>query len=335
MKILLATPEPPASDYGNSVTARRWAGIFRDLGHEVRVCLGHTDGEYDALVALHAGRSADVIRRFAAQRPGAPVVIGLTGTDLYPDFATSGVDPAVLDMADRFVALQSHGVRQLPPRLRPRARVITQSLSTVEARPSRMDCFEVAFLAHVRPVKDPLLPAQAVRLLPADSRIVLTHAGGARDEESERAVAAEAAENPRYHWLGALPRTEALGVLARSRLLVLASQHEGGANVVTEALALGVPVISTRIPGSTGLLGDDYPGYFPVGDAEALAAALYAVEQNRDGFHDVLKERCGALRHLAEPDRERNAWSELWSGLRAEARALHPSPTAPGRRGQQ
>ena len=96
-----------------------------------------------------------------------------------------------------------------------------------------------------------------------------------------------------------------------------------------------MPVVSTRIPGSTGLLGDDYPGYFPVGDADALAAVLYAAEQNRDGFYDLLKERCGALRHLAEPDRERNAWSELWSGLRAGPPAGHPAPTAPVRRGQQ
>lgn len=330
MRILMATPEPPASDYGNSVTARRWADIFRDLGHEVHVSLGHADGDYDALVALHAVRSAEVIRRFSAERPGAPVVIGLTGTDLYPDFAASGVDPAVLERADRFVTLQSHGVRQLPPRLRSRARVITQSMPLVDPEPPRTDCFELAFLAHVRPVKDPLLPARAVRLLPADSRIVLTHAGGARDADSERAVAAEAAQNPRYRWLGALPRTAALAVLARSRLLVLASRHEGGANVVTEALALGVPVISTRIPGSTGLLGDDYAGYFPIGDARALAALLYAAEHNRDGFYDLLRERCHALRHLAEPGRERNAWSELWAELPA-----HPSPTAPATGGQQ
>jgi len=331
MKILMASPEPPASDYGNGVTARRWAEILRELGHDVRISLGHDGGDYDALVALHAGRSADCIRRFAAERPAAPVVIGLTGTDLYPDFATSGVDPAVLDLATRFVTLQSHGVRQLPLALRPRARVITQSLPGFTGAPPRTDCFEVAFLAHVRPVKDPLLPATAVRLLPADSRITLTHAGGARDEESLRAVAAEAAGNPRYQWLGALPRAEALAVLARSRLLVLASRHEGGANVVTEALALGVPVVSTRIPGSTGLLGEDYPGYFPVGDADALAVVLDAAEHNRDGLYDRLRNHCGTLRHLAEPDREKDAWAELWAELSTD----RPTPTGLARRGNQ
>jgi putative glycosyltransferase (TIGR04348 family) len=330
MKIHMVSPEPPASDYGNGVTARRWAAMLRELGHDVHISLSHQDGGYDALVALHAGRSAESVRRFAAAHPGAPIVIGLTGTDLYPDFATSGVDPAVLELATRFVTLQSHGVQQLPPRLRPRARVITQSLPPVAAAEPRDGCFEVAFLAHVRPVKDPLLPARAVRLLPAGSRIVLTHAGGTRDEESRRAVAAEAAENPRYRWLGPLPRAEALAVLARSRLLVLSSRHEGGANVVTEALALGVPVVSTHIPGSTGLLGDDYPGYFPVGDAGALAAALHAAERNLDGFHDRLKKHCDALRFLAEPEREKHAWAELWAELRDE----RPSPLERVRREQ-
>jgi glycosyltransferase involved in cell wall biosynthesis len=78
----------------------------------------------------------------------------------------------------------------------------------------------------------------------------------------------------RYGWRGAVPRTEALAVLARSRLLALTSLQEGGANVVSEALAAGVPIVSSAIPGSIGLLGADYPGYFPVGDTEALATVL-------------------------------------------------------------
>ena len=49
---------------------------------------------------------------------------------------------------------------------------------------------------------------------------------------------------------------------------------EGGANVVSEAIAVGVPVVGVAHPGSVGLLGEDYPGYFPVGDTEGLAALL-------------------------------------------------------------
>jgi len=96
---------------------------------------------------------------------------------------------------------------------------------------------------------------------------------------------------------------------------VLTSHDEGGANVVSEAIAAGVPVLSSDIPGSRGLLGDDYPGYFPVGDTEALADALLAAETDRDGFHQRLQQKCEDLHELVDPHRERAAWSTLLTEL--------------------
>lgn len=313
--ILLVTPALPDTNQGNGVTARRWADILRGLGHPVRVSTGHVGGDHAALVALHAGRSAEAVRRFHAEHPHAPVVLALTGTDLYPDLAATGVDPAVLDLATRLVVLQREGLAQLDPRTRARARVIVQSVPPVAPRPPRPDCFEVAMLAHVRPVKDPLLLAAAVRRLPARSAVRVTHLGDARDPDLAARVAAESAVNPRYDWLGPTPRDEALGVLARSRLLVLTSVHEGGANVVSEALAAGTPVLSSAIPGSVGLLGRDYPGYFPVGDAAALARLLDAAERDAGGYYRTLREHCAALRPLVDPAGERRAWADLLTEL--------------------
>ena len=54
----------------------------------------------------------------------------------------------------------------------------------------------------------------------------MTHIGSALSEEAEAQARAEAASNPRYCWLGELPRWKALRLLARSRLLVLTS-HMG------------------------------------------------------------------------------------------------------------
>ncbi|MBV9450026.1 MAG: TIGR04348 family glycosyltransferase [Streptosporangiaceae bacterium] len=319
--ILVVTPTPPDSPNGNGVTARRWAGILRDLGYRAELAREYRSGDYDLLVALHAVKSAAAVRAFHADHPAAPVVIALTGTDLYPDLETTGVDPAVLALADRLVVLQPNGAEQVPAQMRDRVRVIYQALTipagSAAHAPPDPDCFEVAFLAHLRPVKDPLLLAAAMRHLPASSRIRVTHAGEARDpalaSEAKAASDSSAAEG-RYHWVGPLPRDEALRVLARSRLLAVTSAHEGGANVVTEAIALGVPVISSRIPGSTGLLGADYPGYFRPGDSADLARVLLAAEQDRE-FYQSLCERCAALRDLADPARERAAWAALLSEL--------------------
>ncbi|HEX6468215.1 MAG TPA: selenoneine biosynthesis selenosugar synthase SenB [Streptosporangiaceae bacterium] len=321
--ILIVTPAPVDSDQGNGVTARRWAGILGELGWPVEMRNDYAGGDYAALIALHARRSAPAVRAFHADHPDAPIVIAMTGTDLYPDLDATGVDPGVLARAARLVVLQPHGLRQLGPELARRTHVITQSVPPIPPRAARRDRFEVAFLAHVRAVKDPLLPAAAVRLLPQASRVRVVHVGAARDEALAARAAAESAANPRYDWLGPVPRADALAVLARSRVMVLTSSHEGGANVVSEALAAGVPVISSAIPGSIGLLGDDYPGYFPPGDAAALADLLSAVERDRDGIHRELRERCLALRPLVDPAREKAAFADLLRalGLPAAGRA--------------
>ncbi|WP_414939651.1 selenoneine biosynthesis selenosugar synthase SenB [Amycolatopsis sp. cmx-11-51] len=311
MRILVAGPVPEASDYGNGVTARRWAHLLRDLGHDVRVVQDYEGGQYDLLVALHARKSEAAIRAFAAEHPDAPIVIALTGTDLYPDLVTGGVDLKLLERAVRIVVLQPQGLLQVPLALRGRTKVITQSMPPISGEAPSEDRFEIAFLAHARPVKDPLRLSEAVRKLPSSSRITVTHVGGVREDDIGGRLRAESMENPRYSWLGPLPRPEALAVLARSRLLVLTSLHEGGANVVTEALAAGVPIVSTRIPGSVGLLGEDYAGYFPVGDTDALAAVLDAVEHDRDGLYTQLRWQCAACRASVDPERETESWERL------------------------
>jgi putative glycosyltransferase (TIGR04348 family) len=309
--ILVVTPVATDSARGNGVTARRWAGILRELGHPVEISSGYRRGDFAALLALHARKSADAIRAFHADHPAAPIVIALTGTDLYPDLDAAGVDPGVLALARRLIVLQPYGRSRLGPELAARTDVIVQSVPPIPSRPPRADRFEVAFLAHIRPVKDPLRLAAAARKLPDDSRVRIVHLGESRDQALAADVAAESADNPRYAWLGPVPRLEALAVLAGSSLLALTSLHEGGANVVSEALAAGVPIISSAIPGSVGLLGEDYPGYFPPGDTDALARLLYSAERDRDGLYRALRERCASLRPSVAPAREKAAFAEL------------------------
>lgn len=317
MRILLVTPAPPGSRTGNRVTAERWAEILLDLGHQVTLAEDATaavDGGEEApdlLVALHAKKSAAAIEEFQRRAPKCPVVTVLTGTDLYGDIRSDPTMRRSMEAARFLIALQPKGMERLPKDLRGNVRVIVQSARVpTETLEPLADRFEVAVSGHLREVKDPFRTLEAAALLPASSRIHITHLGGALARQMATRARAETAENPRYTWLGEMPREEALRIVSRCRVLSLTSKMEGGANVVCEAIALGVPVISSRIDGTIGLLGEDYPGYFPVGDTVALAALLSRAETEPE-FYGELADHCRRLQPLVDPVRERKAWNDL------------------------
>ena len=120
--------------------------------------------------------------------------------------------------------------------------------------------------------------------------------------------------NPRYRWLGEVPVWRVREVLARSRLFVISSRMEGGANALGEAIVSGLPVLASRIPGSIGVLGDDYPGYFEVGGTQQLASLMLKCERD-PGFLAEITSRCRELIPLFDPERERAAWVSLINEL--------------------
>jgi putative glycosyltransferase (TIGR04348 family) len=311
LRILIVTPAPARSRSGNRVTALRWARILRELGHRAEVRQTYAAQRADLLVALHARKSYPAIELWYRLRPDQPLVVALTGTDVYGDVRSSPRARQSLDWATRLIVLQPLAVRELPARHRAKARVIYQSVPPPVRRTAQgLDAFDVAVLGHLRPVKDPFRAARALRLLPDSSPIRVLHAGLALTPAMARRARSEMRRNPRYCWLGELPRAKALRVLTQSRLLVVSSRMEGGANVVSEAIAVGTPVLSSRIPGSVGLLGPDYPGYFEVGDTAGLAKLLHRAETDAP-FYENLRRRCDRLRPLVDPRRERAAWRGL------------------------
>ncbi len=296
---------------GNRTTAVRWQRLLEELGHSTSLVQSWPSDEADVLIALHARKSFDSIRRFHELRQGAPLVVALTGTDLYHDLDRSHEVLRAVEMATRVVALQPAALERLPPAVHDKVHVILQSAEPPPS-PSKTlpDRFEVSVLSHLREIKDPLLVATATRRLPAASRIVVRHAGAALDKRLGEQARKETETNRRYRWLGPLPFDRARELLASSRLLVLSSRDEGGANVISEAIVAEVPVLSTDIPGSRGLLGDDYPGYYPVGDDKGLANLLLRAE-SEPAFLAELEEHCARLSPCFTPEGERAAWRGL------------------------
>src|SRR5258708_26174002 len=108
--VCIVTPGTRDANNGNWRTASRWA---RMLGDRYRVIVQTAwDGKaVDAMIALHARRSAASIRAFRSQAPKGGLAVVLTGTDLYEDLPASAEAAGSLDLADRIVALQ----RAAPP----------------------------------------------------------------------------------------------------------------------------------------------------------------------------------------------------------------------------
>jgi putative glycosyltransferase (TIGR04348 family) len=326
MKIVLITPEGPTSRTGNRVAAARWARILRGLGHRVRVASDYDGKPADLMVAVHAWRSAAAIEKFKSTYPARPVVLQLSGTDIYHYIDADPVPTLrAMALADRLVALNDLARRVVPKRLRARLSVIHQSAKPLP-RPRRPgQAVVVAVIGHLRDVKDPLRAAKAARLLPADSRIRVEQVGRAYTPQWAARARAEMAANPRYFWRDDVPAAAVRRLLARSHAMVISSFSEGGANVISEAAVAGVPVLASRMDGNVGLLGTDYPGYFPAGDTQALARLLRRVECE-PRFVARLGKALARRAPLFRPAREIAAWRRLLASLRRQSAGLKTTP---------
>jgi len=316
MNIGIVTPAPVESRSGNRVTAIRWAKILKSLGHRVLISESYTGEPCDVLVALHARRSSDSIRRFRRVHPDAPLIVALTGTDLYHDLNRSKEAQTSLNLATRIVVLQRQALLQLRPTWRKKARVVHQSVSQPKRRLSRISVksFDVCVVGHLRPVKDPFRAAMAARLLPKSSRIRVIHFGSALAEIEAVRARKEMISNARYEWRGEVSPSQVSRAMLKSNLFVISSRMEGGANALGEAIVAGLPVLASRIPGSIGILGNNYPGYFQVGDTRELACLMTRCETEPKFLAD-LSSRCNRLGPLFDPSREQSAWVGLLEGL--------------------
>ncbi|HET8801328.1 MAG TPA: selenoneine biosynthesis selenosugar synthase SenB [Marinobacter sp.] len=310
MHILLITPAEPGSKAGNRATAERWQGLLAQCGHTVSVITTYHGEPCDLLIALHAWRSHDAVQRFRASWPDHPLIVALTGTDIYRHQREYPEQTrySMLE-ADALIGLHHQVAADIPEEFGDK--LITLYQSAPQPRPTGRQhdtagSFDVCVVGHLRDEKDSLRAACAARLLPEDSRIRVLCAGKAHNEYWQNLAVREMQRNPRFRWLGELEKQDTEALLSASRLMVISSVMEGGANVVSEACRAGLPIIASAIPGNIGLLGDDYPGYYPAKDEQALAGLLFRAETD-PGFLQALTRHVSALSDRFTPEQELQA----------------------------
>lgn len=326
--VCIVTPALADANNGNWQTAQRWAGL---LEGDYRVSLrkewvGSASGDADILVALHARRSAASVSAWAAAHPRRPLVLVLTGTDLYRDIYRDEAAQRSLALAQRLVVLQGDGLQALPEPYRPKTRVIYQSVTKRKPLHKTDRHLRAVMVGHLREEKMPETLWAAARLLRPDEGILIDHIGGALDPALGDAARQTMVACPHYRWLGALPHMATRSRIQRAHVLVHASRMEGGAHVIMEAVCGATPVLASRISGNVGMLGSGYGGYFEAGDAQMLASMLRACRDglgHADGMLARLQSQCELRAPLFEPQTERDALLTLLRECR------QPSAPAP------
>jgi putative glycosyltransferase (TIGR04348 family) len=312
-RICIVTPARAGSRNGNRHTAGRWAGFLRDAGHRVAVRTQWNGEPCNLLLALHADRSHASVAEFRRQCPDRPLVVTLTGTDLYRDLPKSRRARQSLGMADRLIVLQEDALRLLDPSSRKKARVVYQSADpALRHAPPRVR-FRVAVVGHLRKEKDPFRAALALAYLTPD--LDLVQVGDALSPEMGSQAIALMKRDRRYRWLGGRSHPQAMAWIAHSHLLIVSSAMEGGANVISEAARIGTPVLASRVSGNVGMLGRDYPGYYPLFDEEALGGLIGKSMTSRK-YYRSLKQALAARRPLFAPAAERRSLLDVLQELR-------------------
>lgn len=317
MDIIILTPASPGSKAGNRATAERWQMLLEQVGHKVSIVTEYNGETCDLFLALHAWRSHTAVRLFREIWPEKPLLVALTGTDVYRhqhEFPEQTLYS--MQVADVLIGLHDQVANDIPEGLRSKVITLFQSaekpaeLSLKGSKESLY--FDVCVIGHLRDEKDSLRAAMAARLLPTNSRIRVSCAGKPHNERWDMLAKQELQQNPRFRWLGELEKNDIAQLMADSELLVMSSVMEGGANVVSEACRAGLPIIASNISGNVGLLGEDYAGYYPVGDTQALAEVLKRAENDSE-FVEFLREQVEQLASRFTPEEERESLEQALS----------------------
>lgn len=314
--IFIITPALAKANNGNALTASRWAFFLRKC-YRVTLALQWDGSPCDVMIALHARRTAPSIAAFAAAFPASPLLLALTGTDLYRDIHIDADAQRSLQLATHLIVLQPAGLHELSADLCRKTEVIYQSapsLKPISQHSKQLKrYFDVVMIGHFRDEKDPVTFMRAAAHVKT-ARVRMLHIGGALDLTLGEQAELTQGEHRHYRWLGHVPHAQTRQRLKCSHLMVIASRMEGGAHVIIEAVTSGVPVLASDIPGNRGMLGEDYAGYFPQGDSLALARLIDQAATDTV-FYARLQAQCDARAPLFAPQREQAALIQLVDNL--------------------
>ena len=340
--VLIVTPYGPETGSGNWRTADRHHRLLMQAGVAASIVVGEpTEADLSSAscgLLLHARRSHAAGMRFVRARK--PYAVVLTGTDLYADLqghtsiAWRQLAEQTILASKAVVGLQADAcncLRGLLPQAPPCV-VIPQTssfkvgaqagvharLRASSAPPTRLHALLVG---HVRSEKDPLTAYRAATMLAQAQQplpVCLTHFGGVLDAGLDAQLAEFVCQaRAPVQREGQVSHERVRQAMLEADLLIAPSRMEGGALVLAEAAAVGLPIVASRIPGHVGILGEQHPGWFEPGDAADLAARLQRWLSSPSARQALLIASDAACARLTNHQAEAQALLSLFERLQA------------------
>ncbi len=313
MKIAIFSVATRETRSGNWVTASRWQQLLRSAGHRVTILHDRLEVQRcdaDMLIGLHARHSGLTLLRFKKLYPHRKTMVVLSGTDIYKDLAPTRKRHSItagrsLDVCDQIILLQPLMMKRLKRTWQAKSTVVMMDAARTTPPRKRAvgSSLQACVVGHLRYEKDPFRAAMSVRELPQGVVVKVTHVGRALSDSFHDRACRESKRNSSWNWLGSVPYAEVQTLMRSSDLLVNTSRSEGAPNVLFEAISCRLPIIASRIDGHVGVLGDNYRGYFQVGDTQGLQQLL--IRCANDGkFYQYLLRASDSLAKKYRPGGE-------------------------------
>jgi glycosyltransferase involved in cell wall biosynthesis len=337
-RIALATPYKLPFYCGNSILAERLRAGLRSRGVDLFVYDTDEHAPDDAVAAapdilhtLNADKTYPWAERFLCKRT-LPWVITFTGTDYNSWCGLHAPPPHIRSSLERASALilfhedaagrlraavpgVSHKVMVIPQGVSPRISADRDGVRTRLDIPR--DVMVFLMVAGIRPVKN--LGMAIAAFAEVEKRIpngILLLVGPILDKEEAEKILSMGNALRSFSFLGARPPEEVREIMGAADVLLNTSHHEGMPGAVLEAMAAGLPVIASAVPGNTSLIRHGENGlFFAPGNMVELVEAVV-----RLAGESALRTRLGeAGRRIAEAgypvDGELDGYCSLYASL--------------------
>jgi glycosyltransferase involved in cell wall biosynthesis len=267
--------------------------------HYKNCCAYLSRSDYDVLHVFTPDSGAAIMIR-AGKQVGIPVLYHEMGTPHY----LPALDPyykrleKVLPLCSAVAALSPTLAKQWTERFPflPSVSVlplITEDSKTlnVPVKPAVVGETIFGFAARIEAGKGPLVLADAVaQLRESNKQILVRLAGRGPALQEVKARVRELGLNGSWEFVGAYEGTVGCSAFMRTLdVFVLPSFAEGTSKSVIEAMAHGLPIITTDVGGSPDLITPDTGMLVPPGDSAALARAMQRLASDPS-----LRKRMGA-----------------------------------------